>query len=127
MVYYYIPEDHESEDVPNAFGINKSLSTLTVRDIISSFPVQGTYHFRFKQSYNNGAIWMDIPDEASSVPLFSNRIIMKVTRISWETSQGHKSPQSSQSPTQAPPSNTINIFDSHSAHSAADFDHLFHH
>ncbi|CAG9322269.1 unnamed protein product [Blepharisma stoltei] len=89
MVYYHIPEDYDDPEQPNAFGIPKSIEEITLTDIKKAFPVEGSYHFRFKTSHNKAIIWMDLSHEDCKVPLYMNRIITKVTRISWESQPQH--------------------------------------
>ena len=87
MVYYYVPEDNESPDEWNAFGINKGVSEVTQGDIRQNFPLPGKYHFRFKNLLDGKIAWMDLNGDHCSVLAFQNKIIMKVTRISWESPQ----------------------------------------
>jgi hypothetical protein len=84
MVYYHIPEDCDSQEQPNGFGIGKVLDDIRVADIRRLFPVEGTYHFRFKQVSGKNTIWMDLNDEDAKVIPFQGRVVMKVTRLSWE-------------------------------------------
>lgn len=85
MVYYTIPEDFDDCEQPNAFGIGKSIETIKLSDIKRLFPIEGTYHFRFKYVSNKTTIWMDLKDDDSIVIPFQTNIVMKVTRISWDS------------------------------------------
>jgi len=85
LIYYYVPEDKDDPEVPNAFGINLPQSEVKVTDIKSMFPLEGEYIFRFKFKYNNNVVWMDLPNDASKMPLFNDKIMIKATRISWQS------------------------------------------
>ena len=52
MIYYHIPEDFDDPEQPNAFGIGKAIDEILLSDIKRLFPIQGTYHFRFKYMSN---------------------------------------------------------------------------
>ena len=80
LVYYYIPEDLDDLQTPNAFAINKHLEDITLQDIEDSFPLQGGFVFRFKYKYNNASVWMDLSNKKCRVPKCDNRIVLKVTR-----------------------------------------------
>lgn len=85
LVYYHIPEDFDDPESPNAFGIAKATDEIRLRDVKENFPLEGTYHFRFKYVYNKVPVWMDLNNEQAKVPQFQNKIVAKATRISWET------------------------------------------
>lgn len=87
MVYYFVPEDNESPDELNAFGVNKAITEVTQGDIRHLFPLPGKYHFRFKNNIEGKIAWMDLNGDHCSVLTYQNKIIMKVTRISWEFHQ----------------------------------------
>lgn len=80
LVYYYIPEDLDDLQTPNAFAINKNLDDITLQDIEESFPLKGGFVFRFRYKYNNASVWMDLSNKKCRVPKFDNRIVLKVTR-----------------------------------------------
>ena len=55
------------------------------------FPLEGEYIFRFKIKIGNSVVWMDVKEDAK-IPLFNGKIIMKATRVSWESkSYAHSS------------------------------------
>jgi len=83
LIYYYVPEDKDDPEFPNAFGVNLSQEEVRLSDIKSMFPLEGEYIFRFKYKLNNATVWMDITDD-SKLPLFNGKIYMKATRICWE-------------------------------------------
>ena len=67
LVMYWIPEDHDDLETPNAFAIPKALKDITLVDIREHFPlsVMGredklNFHFSFKFKYNNGPVWFDL-------------------------------------------------------------------
>jgi len=95
---YFLPEDGDEEQHPNVYLARKPRQPNQpplLRDIKSSFPLPGTFHFRFKSSlvpgaelYGNGkempSVWMDCVDDNRPVPVWKNSIIAKVTRISLD-------------------------------------------
>jgi hypothetical protein len=86
LVFYSILEDFDDPEQPNAFGINKAVGEITLKDIKLAFPLEGSYHFRFKYLHNKIAVWMDLNNEDAHLPLFAGKVVAKVTRISWESS-----------------------------------------
>jgi hypothetical protein len=85
LVFYTILEDFDDPEQPNAFGVNKAVGEITLKDIKQAFPLEGTYHFRFKYLHNKIPVWMDLNNEDAHLPLFAGKVIAKVTRISWES------------------------------------------
>lgn len=83
LIEYYVPEDSDSIEIPNGFGIMKPLEKITITDIEENFPLEGHYHFRFKYKFNNQFVWMDISNKTCRLPTVDNHIIMKVTRKTW--------------------------------------------
>lgn len=84
LVCYHIPSDKDEVDHPNAFTIRKSPEDITLRDIRSTFPLPGDYHFRFKVKLESGSYWMDFTDDNEFVPVYApRRILIKALRISW--------------------------------------------
>lgn len=84
MIYYYIPEDNDSCDELNAFGINKSVDQIKLKDIREEFPLPGKYHFRFKHTINKVNVWMDLVNDDCLALLYQKKIIVKATRIEWK-------------------------------------------
>jgi hypothetical protein len=39
--------------------------------------------------YDNAIAWLDLPDLDSKLPTFKDKIIMKVSRISWEPNKDY--------------------------------------
>mmetsp|Transcript_109749 Transcript_109749/g.291519 ORF Transcript_109749/g.291519 Transcript_109749/m.291519 type:complete len:174 (-) Transcript_109749:81-602(-) len=102
LIYYYIPEDKDEADIPNAFPVLKPGGQIQLRDIRAKFPLPGKYHFRFKMRLGDtvSALWMDVTNEDSQVPMFDGRIVAKVTRLSWGLAASSSVP--AQSPPAAP-------------------------
>mmetsp|Transcript_102869 Transcript_102869/g.331888 ORF Transcript_102869/g.331888 Transcript_102869/m.331888 type:complete len:203 (+) Transcript_102869:89-697(+) len=90
LIYYYIPEDKDEADIPNAFPVLKPGGGVRLQDIRAKFPLPGTYHFRFKMRLGESAsaLWMDVTNEESQVPVCDGKIVAKVTRLSWGASAG---------------------------------------
>lgn len=80
LVYYYIPEDFDDPQMPNAFAVQKQSDQITLTDIESTFPLPGDYIFRFRYKYANQNVWMDLANKKCKVPKADNRIFLKVTR-----------------------------------------------
>mmetsp|Transcript_5698 Transcript_5698/g.12932 ORF Transcript_5698/g.12932 Transcript_5698/m.12932 type:complete len:321 (-) Transcript_5698:136-1098(-) len=94
-IRYYLPEDGDHEDTPNVFLSPKPSRPgypPLLGQIKGSFPLPGSYHFRFKTALVPGtdrdknalAVWMDCVDDSQPVPVWQNSIIAKVTRISLD-------------------------------------------
>jgi DIX domain len=119
MIYYHIPEDNDVSDEPNAFGISKPIDQIKLGDIRKHFPLTGKYHFRFKHLINKTNVWMDLNGDDCLALLYQNKIILKVTRISWGSSSPHVNIISPQKQ----PTNTtsFNFFDFNPTNKPQDF------
>jgi hypothetical protein len=84
LVYYYVPEDKDDPELPNAFGVNLSIEEVKISDIRRLFPLEGDYIFRFKSKIGSSNVWLDVKEDAK-IPLFNGRIVTKATRTSWES------------------------------------------
>lgn len=58
-----------------------------MKDVKAGFPLPGQYHFRFKMKWESGAVWMDVTNEESMVPMFEDKVIAKVLRVNWGKAQ----------------------------------------
>lgn len=96
-----MPEDGDNEDTPNVFLAPKPSRPgypPLLRQVKGSFPLPGSYHFRFKSPLVPGtdrdkcavAVWMDCVDDSEPVPVWQNSIIAKVTRISLSDNEDNK-------------------------------------
>ena len=83
LVYYYVPEDKDDPDFPNVFGVPYSKTAIQLNHISESFPLRGSYIFRFKYNDNGSPVWLDLPDINSKIPLYNDRLVVKATRTSW--------------------------------------------
>lgn len=93
---YFIPEDGDSELSPNVYLAPKKGAGTgfapRLGEIRQSFPLPGSYHFRFKTALVPGTdrekgavpVWMDCVDDSQYVGVWQNSIIAKVIRISVE-------------------------------------------
>ncbi|CAD8145905.1 unnamed protein product [Paramecium octaurelia] len=109
LIYYIVPQDNDDVEIPNAFGIGKPIDQVTLKDVKSSFPLQGEYIFRFRYKTSHNTVWLDLPTDTSQIPLFNNRILIKATRISWETQNNQsQSAQVSQQPNAPAPQHIQN-------------------
>lgn len=91
VIYYYIPEDREDQDKLNAFVISKDIDAIKIDDITENFPLPGQYYYRFKFKFQNKNVWIDFNNPDAILPRFENKIIMKVSRISWHQKDENKS------------------------------------
>ena len=89
LIYYYVPEDHDDPDYPNVFGIMVNKQTVRLQHLYEQFPLKGSYIFRFKVMYDNAVAWLDLPDLEAKLPTYKDKIMIKVTRISWESNTEH--------------------------------------
>ncbi|KAL7552599.1 hypothetical protein ACHAWF_015835 [Thalassiosira exigua] len=94
-IRYFLPEDGDNEDTPNVFVAPKPSRPgypPMLGQIRGSFPLPGSYHFRFKTALIPGTdrdknalpVWMDCVDDSEPVPVWQNSIIAKVTRVDME-------------------------------------------
>ncbi len=87
VVQYYIPEDNEEQEKLNAFIIYKDSENIKLNDIKENFPLPGDYYFRFKFKFQNKNVWIDFNNEDATLPKFEGKIIMKVSRITWDSKE----------------------------------------
>ena len=80
LIYYFIPEDGEKENM-NIFIISKDYKDIKLKDIRENFPLKGEFYFRFKFEFQNKDVWIDFSNENANLPKYKGEIIMKVTRI----------------------------------------------
>lgn len=91
-IKYFLPEDGDNEENPNVFLAPKPSRPgypPLLGQIKDSFPLPGSYHFRFKTALVPGtdrdkhavAVWMDCVDDSKPVPVWQNSIVAKVTRF----------------------------------------------
>jgi hypothetical protein len=83
-VYYYIPEDGDDEEHPNAFSIAgvQQDAQVTLAHVKEAFPLPGAYHFRFKTQFKSTFVWMDVMDDAKRVPVAKDgKVMCKVSRL----------------------------------------------
>ena len=60
--------------------MQKPLDKVTKQDIITHFPLEGTFYFRFKFLYGTERVWLDLEQLHCKVPKYENKIIVKATR-----------------------------------------------
>lgn len=56
---------------------------MTLADIKHHFPLPGAYLFRFKARYSKQVVFMDVLKESDKLPHFDQKIVAKVTRLSF--------------------------------------------
>ena len=84
IIRYFVPEDRDLEEKPNAFIIYKDTDKVRLRDIKENFPLPGQYIYRFKTDYQKSKVWIHLEDEEGAIPLNEGKIIIKINRLSWE-------------------------------------------
>ena len=87
LVYYHVPEDQDDPDTPNVFGVKANKNEIRLQHIYDSFPLRGSYIFRFKVMYDNAMAWLDLAEVDGKLPTFKDKIMIKATRVSWETNK----------------------------------------
>ena len=85
IIRYFVPEDRDLEDKPNAFIMYAEQNNITLKDIKDNFPLPGKYIFRFKTEYQKNKVWIDLEDDSNKIPLIDGKILIKVNRIDWNT------------------------------------------
>ncbi|KRX01463.1 hypothetical protein PPERSA_01366 [Pseudocohnilembus persalinus] len=81
MVYYHVPADGDDQHTPNAFGVSKDIEQIRVNDLRKNFPLEGEYIFRFKFKNDGKVLWLDIPEQAKSIPRYNDCIYIKAVKI----------------------------------------------
>ena len=89
LIYYYVPQDKDDPDCPNVFGVPYNKTVLKLSHIYQSFPLKGTYIFRFKFQAEGQIVWLDLPDVDAKLPTFKDKVHVKATRVSWQDSKLH--------------------------------------
>lgn len=88
LVKYIIPEDGDEVQHPNVFSMQGSSSSLTLGALKRSFPLPGSYHFRFLHSSGSEKVWLDVSDDGASVPSGDDGIFAKISRIANSNGNG---------------------------------------
>lgn len=84
IIQYYIPEDNEDPEKLNGFLVYKDVESIKINDVKENFPLPGEYYYRFKFKFQNKNVWIDFNNQDAALPKYEGKIIMKVSRISWE-------------------------------------------
>ena len=90
FVYYFVPEDKEDQEKLNVFVIYKPYDNVRLNDIKENFPLTGQYYFRFKYEFMKKNVWIDFNNPDGKLPQYDGKIIMKVTRLDWNSQQNSK-------------------------------------
>merc|ERR1740139_238473 len=86
LVYYFVPEDNETEESMNAFAIAKDLSEIKMEDLKRNFPLHGTYRFTFKVKFNRQLVFIHSEEDTEDtqiIPSSEGKVIVKANRLSW--------------------------------------------
>lgn len=94
FVKYFIPEDGDEQLHPNVFKIQQQGQQVALGTIKKSFPLPGSYHFRFLHcAGNNGSssrVWLDVVDDDALIPVTDDGILAKVSRIHNNRCEGQE-------------------------------------
>ena len=85
LVYYYVPEDYDDPDTPNVYTVNIPKNHIRLQHVYETFPLKGTYVFRFKVMFEGAIAWLDLPDLDTKLPSYKDKVIIKATRVFWES------------------------------------------
>ena len=123
FVKYFIPEDGDDQSHPNVFKVQgcASVSALTLGLLKKSFPVEGTYHFRFLTTVPGAKtkVWLDVLDDAAVLPQSEgSEVFAKISRIGVQQFHAvQQAPSSSSVPSrpvrQGPGSSATSASDGH--------------
>ncbi len=80
IVRYFIPEDGDSDKLPNAFIVPMDKPTLN--DIRQAFPLEGDFHFRMTKQVGPCYCWFDLVDPNEVLPY---TVLLKVVRSKTKT------------------------------------------
>ena len=61
FLYYFISEDLDNEDTLNVYSINMGKNQIRLQHVYDTFPLKGSYVFRFKIMYDGVVAWLDLP------------------------------------------------------------------
>ena len=75
----------------NIFIIYKNYKEIRLQDIKENFPLPGDYYFRFKFEFMEKSVWIDFNNPVGALPRYDGKIIMKVTRLSFDNKNQQKS------------------------------------
>ncbi len=76
-IRYFVPEDGDDASHPNVFQVDKA---NTLEDIKKSFPLVGSFHFRFLKEVDKMSVWLDVTDNNSPLPTYQGGLFIKATR-----------------------------------------------
>lgn len=93
LIYYYVPEDGESQTELNTYGVPQSRESITLKDIKATFPLKGKYTFRFLTKHGKNSIFIDLLSENDNVPMIDKKVTVKANRISWTEREPGQSPK----------------------------------
>lgn len=80
-IRYFVPEDGDDAQHPNVYQ-SDSNGSLTLADIKRSFPLSGSFHFRFLKEIDRMTVWMDIADDNGPLPTHQGSVFIKANRLS---------------------------------------------
>lgn len=91
LILYFIPEDHDSEEFPNAYYLEtkEQLTLLTLRQ---SFPLAGVYQFSSKLIVNDRKVWQDLVDDEQLISTEKGFVVLKISRIKLMSVERKKEP-----------------------------------
>ncbi len=75
----------------NIFIIYKNYKDIRLQDIKGQMCIRDRYYFRFKFEFMEKSVWIDFNNPTGALPKYDGKIIMKVTRLSWDNKEEQKS------------------------------------
>ncbi|KAG7396516.1 hypothetical protein PHYBOEH_002169 [Phytophthora boehmeriae] len=85
MLNYFVPEDGDTSDHLNVVPLPR-VDQLRLQHVKKCFPLPGDFHFRFKTAFEGTYVWLDVVNDADSVPDFNGLVICKISRVQRESS-----------------------------------------
>jgi hypothetical protein len=88
IIEYFIPEDGQKENDCSVFVVKKPVDKVMIDDIVSCFPEQGEFHFRFKFNLKKVNYWIDFNNNSKPVPQYEEgRVVIKASRLLEQTEE----------------------------------------
>lgn len=79
-IRYFVPEDGDDSQHPNVYQSDNN-GSITLGDIKRSFPLSGSFHFRFLKEIDRMTVWMDIADDNGPLPTHQGSVFIKANRL----------------------------------------------
>lgn len=77
-VRYFVPEDGDDLNHPNAFRVNSS-GSLSLGEVKKAFPLPGTFEFRMLKQIGGRNVWWDLRNDSDAIA--GNAVLLKAYRV----------------------------------------------